>query len=372
MFSNFSIDKLTDSIQSVAQTAQDSLNTAINNYNNFDWNDPETKLNILSKQHYLQELSGTINSNEISKLPQSYYLLEKKTDLIEKIIKKTLNITNTFSIDGYDYPPNLTESLSDWWNELDDNNKDTDDNTNFLPRSFAQALSNASLHNAKLLNDLNKSEKEQFEKNKKKDNDEQDDDDDEFEDDEDISNLIKIFNSWGTCNKNIDNAKFERDQLLVNEFNLKLNSLLLNDFKNVKILREKVKDSRLKFDTMRYELNKKKKQSINSNTTEPTETSKSSEETTKEEIKETKDTTKKEDNDKSLPVESNNDEKLLEKLEDDFVTNTSVAVETMEDITENTKILDLIKLFQNFQLVYYKQCIQEVENSMKVLTSLNQ
>ena len=57
--------------------------------------------------------------------------------------------------------------------------------------------------------------------------------------------------------------------------------------------------------------------------------------------------------------------KLLEKLEDEFVSNTTAAVETMEEITDSSEILGLIKLFQNFQLVYFRQCVQEVEANLK-------
>lgn len=58
------------------------------------------------------------------------------------------------------------------------------------------------------------------------------------------------------------------------------------------------------------------------------------------------------------------------KLEDEFVSNTTAAVETMEEITDSSEILGLIKLFQNFQLVYFRQCVQEVEANLKVLNGL--
>ena len=72
-----------------------------------------------------------------------------------------LVVTKTFEVEGYDYPPNLSESISDWWGanrsgllSFMDGKKgegsrakaeEKDENEGFLPRSFAQALSKACL-----------------------------------------------------------------------------------------------------------------------------------------------------------------------------------------------------------------------------------
>lgn len=69
-------------------------------------------------------------------------------------------------------------------------------------------------------------------------------------------------------------------------------------------------------------------------------------------------------------IEDLEENKLLEKLEDEFVSNTTTAVEIMEEITDSSDILGLVKLFQNFQLVYFRQCVQEVEANLKVLNGL--
>ena len=56
---------------------------------------------------------GTVS--DISKLPPQYQFLEKKSDSLEKVCKRILLVSKTFEVEGYDYPPNLTESISDWW-----------------------------------------------------------------------------------------------------------------------------------------------------------------------------------------------------------------------------------------------------------------
>jgi len=58
---------------------------------------------------------------------------------------------------------------------------------------------------------------------------------------------------------------------------------------------------------------------------------------------------------------------LLEKLEDEFVSNTTEAAEGMMEFTNNTEIIKLIKLFQQTQLNYYKKCTEELEKNMKFL-----
>ncbi|EDO15173.1 hypothetical protein Kpol_1017p7, partial [Vanderwaltozyma polyspora DSM 70294] len=251
MFSGFSIDKLTDSISNVALKTQENLTNALSNVNeNLEnyLNDPNTKLSIKSKARFIQEKLGTIN-DQPSKLPPTYTDLELKTDAIEKALKRLLTVTKTYETEGYDYPPNLTESLSDWWTNddnvtnTDENDENIQSNKSFLPRSFAQAISNASFDAASNVNSVTNTIKLNHK-----------DDEEEEEDDEEWSDLHKIFESLGNCYRNIDNGKTEMDKLIVNEFNNKLKDLINTEFKNVHQLRKSVENSRLKFDTMRYEL----------------------------------------------------------------------------------------------------------------------
>ena len=413
-FSGFSLNKITDSIATAAHKTQDTLNSALANAN-VNLNDPQTRLSIKSRTRFVQESLGTVS--DISKLPPQYQFLEKKSDSLEKVCKRILLVSKTFEVEGYDYPPNLTESISDWWSlnkdgwfgskksEHASKKKDSNHDDAFLPRSFAQAISKAAVDCEFEFKNLEQNEKAELKQKKEpkkaaQETDEQEED--EEEEDEDLSNLIKVFDSWSTCYKNIDEGKAEMDSMMIKEFNKKLEKLINEDFKKVHDLRRKVEESRLKFDTMRYEGKSKEEQSRaqkdetskeadnNDNTANPkpledaltTENKTGEENQTKvpeEEPKKVENEVATADdsvtNENPKPanqpsIEDSEENKLLEKLEDEFVSNTTVAVETMEEITDSSEISSLVKLFQNFQLVYFRQCVQEVEANLKVLNGM--
>ncbi|QLL33012.1 hypothetical protein HG536_0D05340 [Torulaspora globosa] len=377
-FSGFSFNKITDSISNAAHKTQDTLNNAIANVS-----DPHTKLSLKARTRYLQESFGTVG--EISKLPPQYQSLERKVDALEKCLKRMLLVTRTFEIEGYDYPPNLTESISDWWSL----NKDgwfsssskksqktkVDASDAFLPHSFAHAISKAAHDCNVVFKDLQEEEEGE-------------------EEDEDVVNITEMFDSWSKCYKNIDLGKSEMDSIIVKEFNNKIEKLINQDFKRAHDLRKKVENSRLKFDTVRYEmklkeekvgLSTKTKDSSGAETdlkTDDAATAKINIEEAAAEDKSEKaagDNAANETGDAAPEAEATldtehaaniEDAKLLEELEDEFVSNTTAAVEAMGEISECSEILSLAKLFQNFQLVYYRQCVQEIEASLKTLSGL--
>lgn len=422
-FSGFSLNKITDSIATAAHKTQDTLNSALANAN-VNLNDPQTRLSIKSRTRFVQESLGTVS--DISKLPPQYQFLEKKSDSLENVCKRILLVSKTFEVEGYDYPPNLTESISDWWSlnkdgwfgskksESNTKKKGSNHDDTFLPRSFAQAISKAAVDCECEFQSLEQNEKAELKKKKgsKKTTEttevqDEDNEEEDEEDDEDLSSLIKVFDSWSTCYKNIDEGKAEMDSMMMKEFNKKLETLINQEFKKVHELRRKVEESRLKFDTMRYEVKAKEAEletqnygaaeevrskdvgakDVSATTTtsfdetpssgDEKPTSGDTEDRSEEEANEytangatdTKENSKNNQNDESL-IEESEENKLLEKLEDEFVSNTTAAVETMEEITDSSEILGLIKLFQNFQLVYFRQCVQEVEASLKVLSGL--
>lgn len=405
-FSNFSLNKITDSIATAAHKTQDTLSSAIANVN---LNDPQTKLSLKAHTRYLQESLGA--TDEISKLPRQYLSLEKKSDALEKCCKRLLLVTRTFEVEGYDYPPNITETISDWWSlnkdgwfgsssksprESKSKSKATansESSEGLLPRSFAQAISKAANDCSAVFTDLQDAEKKGEE--------------DQFEDeeDEDITNVTNMFDSWSKCYKNIDEGKNEMDAMIMKEFNKKLEKIINEDFKNVHTLRKKVEDSRLKFDTIRYEIKLKESQHEKQTDAKDTETPADIEadtataENSKRDValdSENEKTTEtdKPSKDEKIPGTDNTAEvvekptsvepvepfeavehtsehnELLEQLEDEFVSNTSAAVETMGEVTDSSEIIGLAKLFQNFQLVYFRQCVQEVEASLKTLSEL--
>ncbi|CAI4054096.1 uncharacterized protein SKDI_16G4020 [Saccharomyces kudriavzevii IFO 1802] len=414
-FSGFSLNKITDSIATAAHKTQDTLNNALASAN-VNLNDPETRLSIKSRTRFVQESLGTVS--DISKLPPQYQFLEKKSDSLEKVCRRILLVSKTFEVEGYDYPPNLTESISDWWSvnkdgwfgsrksENANKKKVSNHDDAFLPRSFAQAISKAAVDCECEFQSLKQDEKAGLKKKSESNETAQDaeaqEEDEEDEEDEDLSNLIKVFDSWSTCYKNIDEGKAEMDSTMIKEFNKKLEKLINKDFKKVHELRKKVEDSRLKFDTMRYEV-KSKEAKLKA---QKAETSKEVDDkavsanapispdenpTTEDESPISKDLegdSKKETSGSAADdaavvkedskanqgdeptIEDLEENKLLEKLEDEFVSNTTTAVEIMEEITDSSDILGLVKLFQNFQLVYFRQCVQEVEANLKVLNSL--
>ena len=375
MFSNFSLDKLTNTITTAAHSAQETINNTILSPN------AQTKLQIKKTTRFLQEKVGAIPEDEISKLPKDYKQLELKVDALEKVLNRLLLVTKTFELEGYDYPPNLTESLNHWWNEEDKNinnmktrnpkndvkasesnemdsviNTENDDSidklveidSSIFNRSFAIAISKAVLDSQQIFVHLKKGEEQ------KSTNDEDEDDEDE-----DLNNLIKAFHSWCQCYKNIDQSKNDMDTMIVKEFNQKLSDLLSIDFKTVKKLRKRVQESRLEFDTMRHEI--KIKKSLKD------EEDKKELESGRKESTNTEDETKKDTDEEEEETE---EDKLLEQLEDDFVSSITAAVEKMTEITDSIEIISLVKLFQNIQLVHYRQCVQELETSMKYLDTL--
>lgn len=392
MFSNFSLDKLTNTITTAAQSAQETINNTILSPN------VQTKLQIKKTTRFFQEKVGAIPEDEISKLPKDYQQLELKVDALEKVLNRLLVVTRTFELEGYDYPPNLTESLNHWWNEEDKKVKDSKSDrkepsgsenevnketgntvsngsvdklveieSSIFNRSFAIAISKAVLDSQQIFINLKKRE-EQNSTNDDKTNEEEEDDDD------DLNNLIKAFQSWCQCYKNIDQSQNDMNIMIVKEFNQKLSDLLAIDFKAVKKLRKKVQESRLEFDTMRHEikmknlLKEKEKEElakINAENEKAHESENTNNTDLKEQTKEQQQQAKEEEEE-----EESEEDKLLEQLEDDFVSNITAAAEKMTEITDSSEIISLVKLFQNIQLAHYRQCVQELETSMKFLDTL--
>lgn len=250
---------------------------------------------------------------DISQLPAQYQHLERKTDMMDKALKRLLVVTRTYEVEGYDYPPNLQEGISGWFSSRD---AAAAEPASFTSHSFADALAKAG--RAVYLDYLDFAKDTDATANG-----------DEDEDPE-IATMAKAFEAWANCYANVDEAKNKRDASVVENLNQAVQHWLATDFKNVHTLRNKVADSRLKFDTYRHEL-------------------------------------------KGKPEQDPKDEesaRILEQLEDEFVSNTADAVSAMEELTENHKLLELIKNFQGFQLAYHKQCVQELQANLQQLNEL--
>lgn len=368
MFKNFSLDKLTNSITTAAQQVEESLKN-----NSILPTDVPSKLSLKKTSRFFQEKVGTISEQDISKLPESYTSLEKKTDQLVKILKKIIIVTKTYEIDGYDYPPNLPESLNDWWSQ-----QPSDKKTKFqFSKSFASAISKSAYDSKELLETLNKPSSAT--NNAENETEEPADEEEEEEEDEDLQNLIKVFDLWFKSFQNIDKFKSDMDTTMIKEFNTKVEKMIQIDYKNIMKLRAKVEDSRLEFDTVRHDVKVKEQEKAKADakkiiaTDQKEETrnkeEKKEEDEDKSENKEEKGTSAKNEETKNTNEDSLDDEddKLLEKLEDEFVTSTTRAAETMLEFTDNSDIISLVKLFQKTQLDYYKKCSEELEKSLNFL-----
>ncbi|AET37484.1 uncharacterized protein Ecym_1238 [Eremothecium cymbalariae DBVPG len=381
-FSNFSLDKIASTINTAAHKTQQKLNETqeqlTHAIHSINLDDPQTMLSLRTRKHQLQETLGTIK--DISKLPPRYQFLERKCDAFEKVCSRILVVSKTFEVDGYDYPPNLAESISDWWGSSskkdgvfwgfgkkskNDKNKaeqkssaEKKSNEGYIPPSFAQAISKAADDSITILKELNEEQLVNPSNGAETE-------------DEDVDSLMPILEAWAEAQSNIDEAKQQMDQFMINEFNKKLDSLVNNDFLKVRALRKKVEESRLKFDTLRYELEMRK--SGASQTKETFTTIESQQVNDKD----------KENEDNLKPTIHNNtgigsssdeeDQKfrlLLEKAEDEFVSNTTDAVAYMTQITDSVNLSTLVKLFHNFQLIYHKKCVQELQASLNVINTL--
>lgn len=341
--SAFPLYKITNSLGTVSQRTQEKL-LAI--FEDIQLDDSETKLAFKVRKRQLQEAIGS--TNDISKLPVQYTRLEEKCDALEKICKRLYMVTKTFEVDGYDYPLNLTESLSDWWETNKNGFIDFIEGKTHVhetePEMETDRLSSHSFPHA-----LFKAARDSsciIQKIKDRDQTQNDYDESIDEYDYDITALVTSLNSFSDCQHTIDQNKIKMDTLITKSFNAKLLNVINKDFKQAHSLRKIVEDSRLKFDTLKYEL--KLKDSLKPDV--------------KSEIEPNK--IKRDPQENRLFV-------LLEKLEDEFVINTENAVEYMTEVTDNSNIISLIKLFNNIQLSYYKESAHILEKNMEVLNKLD-
>ena len=365
MFANFSLDKLTNTITSAAQQVEESLKA-----NPLLSAEGPSALSFQKASRMLQERVGAISPEDISKLPESYTSLEKRTDTLVKILRRVVLVTKTYEIDGYDYPPNLTESLNDWWTQQP--GQDSKEKVQFS-KSFAAAIAKSAYESEEQLKAL-RAPKGKHTATAEDETEEPADEAEEEEEDEDLTHLIEVFESWYKVFQSIDESKVTMDTAMIKEFNVKAEKMSEGDYKDVMKLRAKVEESRLEFDTVRHDVKVKEqqqqqqKQAVKPEV--PAPVAKEDATAEKEDATAKKDETpaKKET---VLAETEREDYNLLEKLEDEFVSNTTEAAERMMEFASNSEIIQLVKLFQQTQLDYYKKCTEELEKNMKFLNTFN-
>jgi len=259
----------------------------------------------------VQEKFGTIE--DISELPEEYILLEKKVDTLRTVYKKLLTITTTYEIESYDYPPNIKESVSDLSKALSEKFQglqkasstaeaekalNSENQHVPLPKTLAHELAKAAKNSHELLKELGED-----------------------------NSLSKVLLKFSESETKIGNARLEQDQLIITEFNAKLQDILNQNFKETQLNRKNVENARLNFDTLRYEV-------------------------------------------KLNPERQEELQDKLDESEDELVNATTVAVQSMKKLISPAESVNLVKLFSKIQLDYHKSVVAELEGLVKELESV--
>ena len=172
-----------------------------------------------------------------TKLPDAYIELEKQTDNLGKVLNKVITILETYEVEGYDYPPTLSDSLNEVWkvtnkfklwgtNDEQESKSDStkhEEKEGFLPRSFAQALSNTFNQCHKIL-----------------------------EHDEDEEDLVKSFSILKDTNTIIDEHKENQDNIIKTDTLPSFRALYNDVYKGLKGKRKTVENLRIELDSLRY------------------------------------------------------------------------------------------------------------------------
>lgn len=168
-----------------------------------------------------------------TKLPDTYLHLEKQTDDLGKVLKKVITILETYEVEGYDYPPTLSDSLNEvwkvtnkfklWGKHEDDAQPSGQENEGFLPRSFAQALSNTFSQASKTLGG--------------------------HEDQEDLVNVLNALRDASTI---MDEQKENQDNFIKADILPSLRALYADVYKAIKEKRKVVENLRIELDSLRY------------------------------------------------------------------------------------------------------------------------
>ncbi|KAH3683823.1 hypothetical protein WICPIJ_005197 [Wickerhamomyces pijperi] len=265
----------------------------------------------------VQEKLGS--TDDISELPEQYIKLEKKVDSLQKVYKKILSITSTYEIESYDYPPNISESVSDFskvvsekWSHLQKASTTSEiekilnqpsTSGPVLPTTLAHEISKAARQSHDYLVALNAKGTE--------------------------SSLTKVLLKFSESQAKIGFKRLEQDELILQEFNAKLTRSLHDSFTETTKFRKQVEAARLQFDTVRHELRV----------------------------------------DPKLEEDEEFNSKL-DKYEDELVNATELAVQSMKKLIEPAESINLIVLFSKIQLDYHKSVVAELESLIKDLESV--
>lgn len=277
--------------------------------------------------HLVNETIGTGGiGNELSKLPPEYLLLEKKVDTLKGVYKRFLEVTQTYEIESYDYPPNIKESLSDFSKTFTEKflelstastTKEAErilakPSGNAMPKTLAHAIAKAAATSREAL--------------LKQDDDEED-------------SFVKVLLKLAETQKTIGNKRLEQDSLVISQFNHKITEMLDKMFKETMHQRKQVEQSRYRLDHILYE-------------------SRIAKEETERLVAEKADTTEHDKYVKDLALK-------VEAAEDDLVNNTTVAVQSMQRFLSPVESIGLVKILTTIQLNYFKAAASDLEALLK-------
>ncbi|ODQ79815.1 hypothetical protein BABINDRAFT_180341 [Babjeviella inositovora NRRL Y-12698] len=279
----------------------------------------------------LQEKFGQVD--DVSELPSEYLELERKVDNLRVVYKNLLTVTETFEFESYDYPPNLKESFNDVSKSLTGRFYELSKTTTTkeaetllnsqakeksLPKTLAHALSRAAANSRQqLLISAYHAAEEAEEEELPEENP-----------------LAKALLKLADTEKLVGEKRLEQDQLIIVDFNHKLNQILTDSFKQTSQNRRKVEKARLDFDTLRTQVKR-----------------------AEEAAKETE--APEEDKVPVKDVEGLNSK--LEAAEDELVSATEEAVTSMKRILDPAESVNLVQVLVKAQLEYFKSVTADLE-----------
>lgn len=275
----------------------------------------------------IQERIGTID--DISELPKDYKDLEKQVDNLQLFYKRVLMITQQYELESYDYPPNLKESFTDVTSLLNEkiaglsHATTTQEAEKILlagrkdqtPKTFAHQfgralkLSRESILDNKPVSTLPKLGSTSI--------------DIDAEEPLKDNALTIALQKIADIQIKVGNERLEQDKLVIAEFNNKVKTLLKNDFSKTATLRKQVENARLNFDTVRAEIKSLQKG----------------------------------DADAAVPPQLT---QKLENNEDELVSATEVAVESMKSLIKPYESVNLLKVLVKIQLNYHKNVVSDL------------
>ncbi|KAG7831734.1 hypothetical protein KL919_000693 [Ogataea angusta] len=307
--------------QSLQQTTQQLTSSLQDNLVNLEKEVSTLNSNIspLLKRttRSLQERFGSID--DISELPQEYKDLEKRVDNLKVFYKKVLTITQQYEIESYDYPPNLKESIHDYTKLINEKFTGLSQATT-TSEAEAVLLASSKDHTPKTF--AHQLAKACFSANEVLSTSE-----------DESSSLCKALLKISEFQTRIGEERLEQDKLVITEVNDRIRNTLNGDFLNTAKLRKQVETSRLNFDTVRAEVK----------------------------------AVQRGDESVELPPALS---KKLENAEDELVSATESAVESMKTLIKPVEGLNLLKLLMKIQLNYHKNVVSELSSLVDELDSL--